>query len=122
MCIIMRMYRNERPSIGDIVICKVVQVLDIGSYVELLEYNNIQGMIGVTEYSKQRIRSIAKFMNVDKIIAAEVIRTDERYIDLSKKSVESEESKLAFSNYEKNKKVQLVCRKIATLAWPDLEL
>ena len=71
-----RFYRNDWPEVGDIVMCKVVEVLDLGSYVELLEYDNIRGMIGISDLSRLRIRHIQKLVNVGKILAAEVIRVD----------------------------------------------
>jgi len=114
-----RMYKDERPKEGDIVMCKVTSVGDFGSYVELLEYANIQGMIGRTEYSSKRIRNIFTFMNVNKILPAEVIRVDANYIDLSKKSLKREEVDEAWNNYEKNKKVQNIVRRFASLLMPD---
>jgi translation initiation factor 2 subunit 1 len=111
------MYKNELPKPGDIVMCRIFEIQDIGSYVHLLEYNNIVGMIGVTEYSKQRIRSISKLVNIGKYVVAEVINVDERTknIDLSKKTVTGEEINECESRYERNKKVYSIVRRYAEL-------
>ena len=121
-----RMYPNLRPQPGDIVMCKVTDVGDFGSYVELLEFGNIQGMIGLTEYSSKRIRNLSKFLNVGKILPAEVLRVDDNYIDLSKKTLkdtgEFSETNQAWDKYEKSKKVHNIVRRCATQLFPDLEL
>ena len=104
--------------------CKVVEVLDLGSYVELLEYDNIKGMIGISDLSRLRIRHIQKLVNVGKILAAEVIRVDpeRRCIDLSKKSVTIEEFQYAETKYEQGKHVHLAVRKLASTMYPDMDL
>jgi translation initiation factor 2 alpha subunit (eIF-2alpha) len=44
----------------DLVVAKVKSVAEMGAYVSLLEYNNIEGMILMSELSRRRIRSINK--------------------------------------------------------------
>ena len=38
-----RYYENEFPEVEDVVIVEVTQIADMGAYVKLLEYNNIEG-------------------------------------------------------------------------------
>ena len=38
--------------------------VDMGAYVQLLEYNNIEGMVLLSELSRRRIRSINKLIKV----------------------------------------------------------
>jgi len=113
MSVPFRMYKKTRPDKGDIVVCRVTEVLDIGSYVELLEYANIQGMIGISEISRMRIRSISKIVNVGKIVVAEVIAVDDRYIDLSKKNITFEQTTKALDHYKRLKHIQTIVRKCA---------
>ena len=56
---------------------------------QLMEYNNIEGMIPLTELSRRRIRSVNKHIRVGKTEIVQVFRLDEDkgYIDLSKKKV-----------------------------------
>ena len=119
-----RFYRNDWPEVGDIVMCKVVEVLDLGSYVELLEYDNIRGMIGISDLSRLRVRHIQKLVNVGKILAAEVLRVDRerKCIDLSKKTVTFEEFQSMETKYEQAKHVHLVVRKVATTLHPSIDL
>ena len=38
-----RFYKNPLPEIDDIAMANVVEILEVGVYVKLLEYNNAQG-------------------------------------------------------------------------------
>eukprot|EP00894_Picocystis_sp_ML_P002522 jgi/Pico_ML_1/53039/g3659.t1 len=59
----------------------------MGAYVSLLEYNNIEGMILLSELSRRRIRSINKLIKVGRQEPVMVLRvdTEKGYIDLSKR-------------------------------------
>ena len=48
----------------------------MGAYVKLLEYNNVEGMILMTELSRRRIRSINKLLRVGKQEVVMVLRVD----------------------------------------------
>lgn len=71
-----RFYEKEYPDVDDVVIVKVKNIAEMGAYVSLLEYNNIEGMILMSELSRRRIRSINKIIRVGKIEAVMVIRVD----------------------------------------------
>jgi translation initiation factor 2 subunit 1 len=109
------MYLQEWPEVGEVVMCQVVECVDSGSYVELLEYNNIIGMVGVTQYSKQRIRNISKLMNVGKILPAQVLAVDKqnKYIDLSKKSLGIQDIEQCEAKFVKSKRVHSFVRQAA---------
>ena len=59
-----RMYENHYPDVDDLVIANVRQIAEMGAYVQLLEYNSIEGMILLSELSRRRIRSVAKLLRV----------------------------------------------------------
>jgi hypothetical protein len=46
---------------------QVKSIAEMGAYVHLLEYNNIEGMILLSELSRRRIRSITKLIKVPPI-------------------------------------------------------
>ena len=54
----------------------VRSIAEMGAYVYLLEYNNIEGMILLSELSRRRIRSINKLIRVGKTEPVVVIRVD----------------------------------------------
>ena len=66
---------------------KILNVTDLGAACCLLEYDNIEGFIASSDYSRKRIRSVKKLMRVGKQEVLQVLRVDEEkgYVDLSKK-------------------------------------
>ncbi len=59
-----RMYENEFPEPDDVVMVLVKEIQEMGGYVHLMEYNNCQGMIMLSELSRRRIRSVNKLLKV----------------------------------------------------------
>lgn len=101
--------------------CKIVQVFQGGSYVHLLEYNNIQGMVTVTEFSRKIIYNVRKIMNVGKVFPAEVLAVDpvQNYIDLSKKNLNAEDRKQCEDWYEKSTCVHTAVQRLARSLYPE---
>ncbi len=54
------------PEVDDVVMVNVRNVAEMGAYVVLMEYNNIEGMILLSELSRRRIRSINKLIRVNR--------------------------------------------------------
>ena len=71
-----RFYENEFPAIDELVVVQVRQIAEMGAYVKLLEYNNIEGMILLSELSRRRIRSINKLIRVGRNEVVVVLRVD----------------------------------------------
>ena len=107
-----RFYENKYPEIDDIVMVNVQQIAEMGAYVKLLEYDNIEGMILLSELSRRRIRSIQKLIRVGKNDVAVVLRVDKEkgYIDLSKRRVSSEDIIKCEEKYQKSKTVHSILR------------
>ncbi|XP_020630627.1 eukaryotic translation initiation factor 2 subunit 1-like [Orbicella faveolata] len=71
-----RFYKHKYPEIDDVVMVNVRSIAEMGAYVNLLEYNNIEGMILLSELSRRRIRSINKLIRVGRNECVVVIRVD----------------------------------------------
>ena len=72
-----RYYSQRYPAVDDVVMVTVRSIAEMGAYVHLLEYNNIEGMILLSELSRRRIRSMNKLIRVGKTEPVVVIRVDE---------------------------------------------
>lgn len=72
---------------------QVKSIAEMGAYVSLLEYGNIEGMILLSELSRRRIRSVQKLIKVGRQEPVMVLRVDKDkgYIDLSKRRVSPED-------------------------------
>eukprot|EP00607_Mallomonas_marina_P008276 CAMPEP_0182417514 /NCGR_PEP_ID=MMETSP1167-20130531/1995_1 /TAXON_ID=2988 /ORGANISM="Mallomonas Sp, Strain CCMP3275" /LENGTH=282 /DNA_ID=CAMNT_0024591145 /DNA_START=99 /DNA_END=947 /DNA_ORIENTATION=- len=101
----------------------VSDIGDMGAYVTLLEYDNIQGMILLSELSRRRIRSIAKLIRVGRNEVVMVIRVDQEkgYIDLSKRRVAPEDVIKCEDRFNKAKAVHSVLRHVAATFDRSLE-
>ena len=51
------MYEAKFPEVDQVVMVQVKSIAEMGAYVQLLEYNNIEGMILLSELTRRRIRS-----------------------------------------------------------------
>jgi len=105
------------PKEKDIVLCKVKKILPHSVFAELLEYENKEGMIHISEISSRWTKNINEVVNIGKIIVCRVEKVDEQkgFIDLSKKRVTSGEEKNK-KNEEKNenrieKLIEYSCKK-----------
>jgi translation initiation factor 2 subunit 1 len=96
----------------------------MGAYVHLLEYNNIEGMILLSELSRRRIRSISSLIKVGRQEPVMVLRVDKEkgYIDLSKRRVSEEDIAVCEERYNKSKLVHSIMRHVAETMEADLEV
>ena len=101
----MRYYEQRYPEIDDLVMVQVRQIAEMGAYVKLvrmiltschmyldfskLEYDNIEGMILLSELSRRRIRSIQKLIRVGRNEVVVVLRVDKEKGQLLQTSIQS---------------------------------
>jgi len=112
-----RFYEHRYPEVEDVVMVNVRSIAEMGAYVELQEYKDIEGMILLSELSRRRIRSINKLIRVGRTECVVVIRVDKDkgYIDLSKRRVSPEEIAKCEDKYAKAKCVNSILRHVAEL-------
>lgn len=127
-----RFYENKYPEVDEVVMVNVQQIAEMGAYVKLLEYDDIEGMVLLSELSRRRIRSIQKLIRVGRNEVAVVLRVDKEkgYIDLSKRRVSAEDIVQCEERYNKSKAVHSILRRCAekfsvpleelyqTIVWP----
>lgn len=118
-----RMYESHFPEIDELVMVQVRSIAEMGAYVALLEYNNIEGMILLSELSRRRIRSINKLIRVGKQEVCMVLRVDEEkgYIDLSKRRVSPEDVQKCDERFQRSKAVHSIVRHVAETQHIDME-
>ena len=109
-----RYYEKDLPEVEDLVMVQVTRIEDHGAYVALLEYNNMEGLILVSELSKRRIRSISKLVRVGQIQCCAVLRVDKGYVDLSRKKVRSDEARIFEPKFANAKAAHSIMRHVAS--------
>jgi len=100
------------------------KIEETGIYVTLLEYDNIEGMILLSEVStKSRIRSIHKLVKVGRLETCVVLRVDKEkgYIDLSKKRIAPEETHALEVKFNRAKKVNSILTNLSQITNCELE-
>lgn len=109
-----RFYKNVFPNLNDNVVVRIENIEDTGATVSLLEYNNIQGIVLRTQFSKKYIRSVKKVIKVGSIEVVNVLRIDENkgFIDLSKSAITPKDYEKGIEKYEKAKFVNLITNQI----------
>lgn len=138
----MRYYEKTLPDTDEVVMCQVRQIAEMGAYVKLLEYDNAEGMILLSELSRRRIRSIQKLVRVGRNEVVVVLRVDKEkgelsfkvtlrtnfadssmsgYIDLSKRRVSPDDVMKCEERYNKSKAVQTIMSHIAGKLNKDIE-
>eukprot|EP00933_Yihiella_yeosuensis_P043322 TRINITY_DN38060_c0_g1_i1.p1 TRINITY_DN38060_c0_g1~~TRINITY_DN38060_c0_g1_i1.p1 ORF type:complete len:330 (-),score=90.87 TRINITY_DN38060_c0_g1_i1:145-1134(-) len=110
-----RFYEKEFPELDEIVVVQVRRIVDMGAYVQLLEYDNKEGMMLLSELSKRRIRSVAKLLRVGRTEICLCLRVDQDkgYIDLSKRRVEPEDANAKEEQFARAKAVHGIMRHVA---------
>ena len=90
------LYKEILPKVDDIVNVKIDKITELGIEVSLNEYNGIMGYISYSEVSRQKKYNINKILKVGQNINLIVIAVncDKNHIDLSKRTINEEESKL----------------------------
>lgn len=110
-----RFYRNKVPRKDDIVAVITKDIKDLGAYVELLEYDNIEGFIMLSQVTNKRVKSVYKFLKIGKQEMMEVLRVDKEKmcIDLTKKSIKPELQDAAIKRFKKAKQVHAIMKQAA---------
>ncbi|GAT23697.1 eukaryotic translation initiation factor 2 alpha subunit [Aspergillus luchuensis] len=101
-----RFYEEKYPEVDSYVMVNVKQIAEMGAYVKLLEYDNIDGMILLSELSRRRIRSIQKLIRIGRNEVVIVLRVDK------------EKGKF---EYNKSKAVHSIMRHVAEATQTPLE-
>ena len=92
----MRFYKNIYPKIDEIAIGVPIEISALGVRVKLIEYNDIEGFIGLREISERRVKSIRKVIKLNRQYPLLVVAVDAEkgYIDLSNKYISDRDSAL----------------------------
>ena len=87
------LYPHTLPRVGDVVMVKFAKIEGSQAYCNLLEYDEIEGVLNGTEISKKKVYNIKKHVKIGKTDCLHVLSVDlqKGYIDLSKKNVKPDE-------------------------------
>jgi translation initiation factor 2 subunit 1 len=96
----------ELPDRGEIVLCTVREITPHGIYVDLDEYNNMNGFLHISEISTGWVRNIDRVAKPQQKLVLKVIRAEKsrREVDLSLRQVTNEEKRTKLIQWKRNEK------------------
>jgi len=116
-------YERKVPEPEELVMVRVNSIDDMGVLCSLLEYNNLEGFLPLSEISRKRMRSVLRHVRVGQQQVLQVLRVDtERgYTDLSKKYITEVERDAGTEKYNKGKTVHNITKRVAETLHKELE-
>ncbi len=108
--------RKGMPKQGELVICKAKKILPHSAIMELVEYENVEAFLHVSQISDSWVKSINDYVSKDSEIPCRVIRINDKGIEVSMKQVSKESATAKLNELRAERKavniVQAVAKKI----------
>jgi len=97
---------NQYPKLGEFVLVKVKKILNYGAFCSLIEYDNKEAFLHISEVAPRWIKNIHEFLHEGQTLVARVIKVDEEkdHIDVSIKKVSEYEAKNKIKLYRQEKR------------------
>ncbi len=120
------MYYKKKglPEEGDIVICTVKKISYHSVFAKLDEYENLEGMIHISEIAPGRIRNIRDYVREGKLIICKILRVhkDKGHIDLSLRRVALSAKKNKLEAYKQEEKSEKIIEALAQKSKVRIEI
>jgi len=116
-------YERKVPDTDELVMVRVHSIDDVGVLCHLLEYNNLEGFLPLSEISRKRMRSVLRHVRTGQKQVLQVLRVDpERgFVDLSKKYITDVEREAGSDKYNKGKTVHSITSYVAEITHKEVE-
>lgn len=108
----MRWYK-DRPDVGDFVVITITDVDKNSAYAELDEYEDVSGLIHISEVSRSWVQDVGKEISEGEKTVAQVVENDEGTVDLSLKRVNENQKRDAMARWNKEKKADSFVEELA---------
>jgi len=117
----MRWYK-DRPETGDMVVVTITDVDKNSAYAELDEYEDVSGLIHISEVSRSWLQDVRKELSEGEKTVAQVIDAEEEgTIDLSLKRVNDNQKRDAMSLWKKEQKAEEFVEQLSERTGKDME-
>jgi translation initiation factor 2 subunit 1 len=104
------MQTSAMPDRGEIVLCTVREITPHGIYVDLDEYNHMNGFLHISEISTGWVRNIERVAKPQQKLVLKVIRAEKsrREVDLSLRQVTNEEKRNKLIEWKHNERATTI--------------
>src|SRR3989344_5187072 len=99
------MAKRGYPNIGELVLCTSRRISQFAAWCSLDEYENLEGMIHISEAAGKWVHDIKKFIKPNKQYVAKVVKVDPsaNVLNLSLKRVSKSEERSKWNEFRKHK-------------------
>lgn len=103
------------PKFGELVICKVKRISQFAAWCDLEEYQNLEGMIHISEVAGKWVHDIKKFVKPGKQYIAKVVKVDPNTntVNLSLKRVSNSEERSKWNEFRKEQRAESIIKIIS---------
>ncbi|MBC5792529.1 MAG: S1 RNA-binding domain-containing protein [Nanohaloarchaea archaeon] len=116
----MKWYK-DRPDVGDFVVITITDVDKNSAYADLDEYEDVTGLIHISEVSRSWVQDIRKEVDEGEKTVAQVVEDDDGTLDLSLKRVNDSQKRNAMSRWKKEQKAEKFIEDLAEKIGEDKE-
>ncbi len=111
----MEIKKSEWPEVGELVIGTVNRIVPYGAYVTLDEYDDIEGLLHISEVASTWIRNIRNHVREGQKAVLKSLRVDaqKRHVDLSLRQVSGRERKAKMLRWKREKRAKGLLKMIA---------
>src|SRR3989338_11129087 len=109
-------YKKEgKPESGELVLCTVKKILYHSVFVSLDEYQNIEGMVHISEIAPGRIRNLRDYVKEGKRIVCKVLKIhkEKGHIDLSLRRVNQSQRIRKNTEYKQEIRAEKILENVA---------
>ncbi len=112
------------PDVGDLVVASVTKVVDYGAYVSLDEYDQVEGLVHVSQISTSYVKKIREHVREGQKLVLKVLRVNPQraQVDLSLRQVTGREKTDKMLEWKKVKKAESIVKGAAEQLKADEEM
>jgi len=98
--------KNGRPEQNELVVCKITNINPNSAFAKLIEYEDLTGMIHVSEVANRWVRNIREFLKENQYVVCKIMRIDGNHISLSAKRVSPDQAIRRMNEYKREVKAE----------------
>ena len=108
-------HKQGYPQFGELVLCTARRISQFAAWCSLDEYENLEGMIHISEAAGKWVHDIKKFIKPNKQYVAKVVKVDprENVLNLSLKKVSKSEERSKWNEFRKEQRAASILKVIA---------
>ena len=115
--------KKGKPEIGEVILCTVKKILPHSVFVNLDEYENLEGMVHISEIAPGRIRNLRDYVIEGKRIVCKVLSINSQgNIDLSLRRVGTGVMLTKINDYKQEEKAEKLLEQVGKELKLDLKI